>query len=247
MQLNKNKISFIAKTIVAVLAILFAVFGAGQYKFQSDRLAYLGNSLLTIHDMERELMQKDSVIRYQKNEHEQRMTMIMRQYSTQTLALTQKNKEIDDLKKKLVDSDIKINDLQTYIGIRLEKKDTVYRPVFLDHIGVYSFSDTSNALKIDATFYLDSMLVEYNYKYVANYDIMTHYEKPKGIFGKRELYGTVMTDDPNVQISTKTFHFKQRRPNLQIGFGFGLSTTPDNKLVPGVSIGIYKPFIDIYL
>jgi len=247
MQLNKNKISLLVKTAVAILAILFAVFGAGQYKFQSDRLAYLGNSLLTIHDMERELMQKDSVIKREKNEHEQKITMIMRQYSAQTLMLTEKNKEIDQLKKKLADSDIKISDLNSYIQVAVTKKDTVYRPVFLDHIGVYSFRDTSDALKINATFYLDSMIVEYDYKYVAEYDIITHYNKPKKPFHKRELYATVISNDPKAEISAKAMQIKQKHPTFHIGVGLGVSTTPQNRFSPSISISIYKPFIDIYL
>lgn len=247
MQLNNKKISYLIKGGLAILVLLLLIFGRGNFGKQNDRIVYINKPYVDAEQMQRELAQKDSVISRIRTESESKITWITRQYSRQTLALVQKDEELEELRNLLTSSDIKINDLQAYININASASDSASAPIYIIDEMVYSFCDTTDHLILKGTFQTDSMLLEYNYNYRANYDLFTYYQKPKGLFSKKQLMATVISDDHRAELMTKSVIVKQQRPTFYIGVGFGFSATPKALFSPSISISIYKPLIDIYL
>lgn len=247
MQLNNKKISYLIKGGLALIVLLLLIFGKGNFGKQNDRIVYINKPYVDAEQMQRELAQKDSVISRIKTESESKITWITRQYSRQTLALVQKDEELQSLRKMLTDSDVKINDLQTYININTNSSDSSSTPIYIINEMVYSFCDTTDHLILKGTFQTDSMLLEYNYNYRANYDLLTYYQKPKGVFAKKQLMATVISDDHRAELMTKSVIVKEQRPSFHVGVGLGFSATPKSFFSPSISICIFKPLIDIYL
>lgn len=247
MQLNNKKISYLIKGGLAILVLLLLIFGRGNFGKQNDRIVYINKPYVDAEQMQRELAQKDSVISRIKTESESKITWITREYSRQTLALVQKDEELQSLRKLLTDSDIKINDLQSYINVNVNTSDSSSAPIYIINEMVYSFCDTTDHLILKGTFQTDSMLLEYNYNYRANYDLLTYYSKGKGFFPKRQLMATVITDDHRAELMTKSVMIRQQKPSFHVGVGLGFSATPKALFSPSISICIFKPLIDIYL
>lgn len=255
---NLKNLSVFINIGVFILLMFVAFFKKGELSMLDGQLSFLTDKINSIEQMQRELAQKDTMISRIQNENNQIQTYLLRQYQIQTIKLNKQETDFIALQQKLKEIGVNIDNLNSNISVSFQKIDSsvvkltgIEGTQIKDSIPQYSeyfFIDSSRFLYLNGHLNILNGDISYNYKYKANFDLLT-YTKKKGILGTRELYGTLICDDPFAEISLKSVMIKQRRPTLQIGVGFGGSVyyTDKFKFAPSLSVSLYKPIIDIYL
>lgn len=205
-----------------------------------------GGDKFSSKDLMRELNQRDSIISQMINDRgEKVITHTNREYHPFVIK-NSNDAEMVELRSQLRELGIKIKDLKSAIEIQAEAsgggKTELVR--VSDTLDTYSFADsTSKHLKLNGTVDVFNGLMDYEYTYSANYDIIAYDYKAK-LFKKPELRLKIISDDPSNNIKAKTFTVKPPRDIISIGAGIGGAVFYDSgniKVRPAIQIGIYKP------
>lgn len=256
---TKN-LSVLMNITVFILLIFVAFFKKGELSVLDGQLSFLTDKVSSIERMQQELAQKDTLLNRIQNENNQVQTYLLRQYEIQTIKLNQQEQDFVALQEKLKEIGVSVDDLNSNISISFQKidssvtklngiagteiKDTI--PVYSE----YSFQDSSKYLTLNGRLNILNGNLLYNYKYKANFDLLTYTKKQGvGVLGKRQMFGSLICDDPFAEVGLKSIMIKQRHPTFHIGVGFGGSIYYSDKfkIAPSLSISLYKPIVDIYL
>lgn len=256
---NLKTLPILINIIIFILLFFVPFFKLGNLTTINNQLSLLTNKVNSAEEMQRELNQKDSLINKIQNDNNQIRTYLVRQYQMQTLKLNEQNEEVIKLNQELKKIGVNLNDLKSKISVSFEKIDSSVTnldrsdssEIIFDSLKIYSdynFKDSSNNLLLNGNINILTGKLSYNYKYKANFDLIT-YSTNKSVFGKRDLFVKLITNDPSAEITLKSTIIKQPKPSLQIGVGIGGSMFYKNnfKFIPNINISLYKPIIDIYL
>lgn len=253
--LNLKNMSLFVNFIAVIMLLIFSLFKKGSVGNMDGGISFISDKIASVEKMQIELLQKDTIIKKIRTENELIQTHLLRQYQTQTIILNKQNKDFVSLQEKLTKLGIDVNNLNTNISISINKIDSsVTKLNAVDHSPVsllpeqYVFNDSTKHLKLTGSINLkDSIGLNYHYEYNAKYDIIT-YTKKVGF--KRNLYGTIISDDPNGKINFQSIVIKTHKPTAHIGAGIGFSAAYHSKKIyflPTISVSFYKPIFSLYL
>lgn len=253
--LNLKNVSLFVNFIAVIMLLIFSLFKKGNVANMDGGISFISDKISSNEKMQNELLQKDTIIKKIRTENELIQTHLLRQYQTQTIILNKQNKDFLSLQEKLTKLGINVNNLNTNISISISKIDSsVTKLSATDNSPVsllpeqYTFKDSTKHLKLTGSINLkDSFNLNYKYEYNAKYDIIT-YTKKVGF--KRNLYGTIISDDPNGKINFQSIVIKTRKPTAHIGAGIGFSAAYHSKKIyflPTISVSFYKPIFSLYL
>lgn len=254
---TKN-LSILMNIGVFILLMFVAFFKKGELSVLDGQLSFLTDKVNSIERMQQELAQKDTMLNRIQTENHQIQNYLLRQYEIQTIKLNEQEEDFVTLRRKLKEVGISVDNLNSNISISFQKIDSAVTKItgvdgtqITDTTNLYSeysFKDSSQFLSLNGRLNIITGDLLYNYKYKANFDLLT-YTKKEGMLGKRKMYGTLICDDPNANVGLKSIMIKQRRPTFHIGVGLGGSIYYSDKfkIAPSLSISLYKPIVDIYL
>ncbi len=259
MSLSSKNILPIVNICVILLLLIVSIFKKGDLQSLDGQLAFFTDKLTTVEKMQQEMAQKDTMLSILKTESEQTQTYLLRQFEIQTIKFNKQHEEFIILQERLKNLNVKLENLNSAVQLSVTKTDSTLSELVADTTSRnskdsififtnYNFQDTTKHLKLNGSIDLNRNQISLNYKYTANYEIITSYEKD-GWNGKRKLIANVISDDPNSTIQLKSIQIKQQTPKFSIGLGVGGSVGfSKNKfiLTPSIQVGIYKPIINIY-
>lgn len=241
--------------IAIIILVIFMFFKKGDLSLINNQLSFISDKIISLEQMQLEMQQKDSLISVIKSENEQIKTYILREFSIQTIQRNKDFKDFQQLSENLKKIGIDVNSLNSNILISYEKKDSSKTnlvgkgdSVFTPTLSIYEFRDSSKHLRLDGEIKILDKSISYKYTYSAKYELLTYYKK-NGAFNK-QLYGSIICDDPNAKIDLSSIVIKQRVPTFNIGLGVGVGAYyGQNKLkfAPVINVSLYKPIIPIYL
>ncbi|MEY3400805.1 MAG: hypothetical protein RLZZ86_408 [Cyanobacteriota bacterium] len=245
-----NWVNFVTLIIILILSF----FKQGSLKDVDGEMSYVSDKILSIEKMQAELLQKDTLIEQITKDNLKIQTYLLREYHNQTLKLNSQFQEFSDLKLKLKNLGVNINDLNQNFELSISKIDSSVTKLKKDTLKnnqqkLFSFQDTSKHLNIFGKINLDSETVDYTYKYKATYNILTYTEKNKKRLKEPLHYVTVTSDDPNAEIKLKSLQIKPNKPKFHIGMGLGASAFYNNNRInlrPSINVSFYKPMINVY-
>ncbi len=255
---SKNLLPIVNIGII-ILLLLVTIFKKGDLQGLDGQLAFFTDKLTTVERMQNEMAQKDTLLTIIRTENEQMQKFLLRQYEVQTIKFNKQHEEFIILQERLKNLNLKLENLNSAVHLSVLKSDSSFSKLIADTttriskdsiyiFNNYAFQDTSKHLKLNGTIDLKKNEAFFSYKYNANYEIITSYEK-EGFGGRRKLIANLISDDPNSLVQLKSIYIKQPTPKLSIGVGVGAGATySKNKfiLVPSIQVGIYKPIINIY-
>lgn len=246
-----------------ILLILFCVgFFAKKWMGSVDgKLHLLSNGMISVDKMETELAKKDSLLTVIITNNEVTHTFLLREFHLQTLKMNKQNEQFQKLNHLLEEQKININNLRGHLQLNTSTKDSLIANLtpILNQDSIkndtstlftnYFFVDTSNKhLKLSGNIDLIKRQGKFNYEHFATYEILTHTKK-NGLFKHPDLIASIVSDDPNTQISLKSYYVKTKKPKYDLGVGVGLSSGFYKKkviIIPSFQIGIYKSLISFY-
>lgn len=246
-----------------ILLVLFCVgFFAKKWMNSMDgKLHLLSNGMISVDKMETELAKKDSLLSVIITNNQVTHTFLLREYHLQTLKMNKQNEQFQRLNQLLEEQKININNLQGALQLTVSTADSLTTNLLpipnKDSIKNdssilftnYFFVDTTNKhLKLSGNIDLVKREGKFNYEHFATYEILT-YTKKRGFLKEPHLIATIISDDPNTQISLKSYYVKTKKPKYQLGFGLGLSSGFYKKkviVIPSFQLGIYKPLISFH-
>ena len=205
------------------------------------------NDKFSPKDLMKELNQRDSIISKRiDNQGRAIIEHTNREYVPFTIQ-NSNDAEMVALRSELASLGIKLNDLKSAIVITTTSsgKGEVQVVKISDTLDRYAFADTTGKhLKLSGEVDTKNGKMSYNYTYSAKYNLISHNVKPN-VFKRPELRLTIVSDDPNSNITAQTFNIKPPKDIASIGVGVGASVLYDNtfKIRPTIQVGLYKPIL----
>jgi len=245
-----NWVNFVTLVIILILSF----FKQGSLKEVDGEMSFVSDKIHSIEKMQAELLQKDTLIHQITQDNLKIQTYLLREYHNQTLKLNSQFKDFADLKIKLQNLGVDIDDLNQNFEISISKIDSSVTKLKRDTFkpnqpNLYSFADSSKHLNIFGKVNLKDESIDYTYKYKATYNIVTYTEKNKNRLKEPLHYAKVTSDDPNAEITMKSLLIKKDKPKFHIGLGLGAAASFSNNKVnlrPAINVSFYKPIINVY-